>query len=374
MAYRPEPAYHHGSPARTAVLLINLGTPDEPTPGAVRRYLGEFLSDPRVVEIPRWIWWLLLRVLVLPFRATRSASKYALIWTKDGSPLRVYTDKLARMLRGAFGERGHHLLVDYAMRYGQPAIGAALDRLRAQGAERILIVPLYPQYSATTTASCYDAVLAWSAQTRNVPELRFLKHYHDHPAYIAALVGQIANFWAREGRLSWTSEQPGRHSKSRLVVSFHGVPRRTLDLGDPYHCECYKTARLLGEELGFASSQIEVTFQSRFGRTQWLEPETAATLARLAKEGVTDVDVICPGFAVDCLETLEEIALEGRATFMAAGGGTFRYIPCLNDGYAWSVALAAICTEHLQGWPLTGDAPSSAAEQRARALARGASD
>jgi len=204
-----------------------------------------------------------------------------------------------------------------------------------------------------------------------VPEIRFLKHYHDHPAYIKALADHVAQFWAVNGRLTWADGRSGQKITARLVMSFHGVPRRMLDLGDPYHCECQKTARLLAEELGFTEAQYVLSFQSRFGRAQWLGPETAATLMSLAKEGVSDVDVICPGFAVDCLETLEEIALEGRASFMAAGGGNFRYIPCLNDSHPWAIALGSICIEHLQGWALLGSGPD-AGQQRARALAKGA--
>lgn len=374
MAFRPEPPYRHGSDRRTAILLVNLGTPDAPTAAAVRRYLRDFLSDPRVVEIPRFLWWPVLNGVVLPYRSKRSAARYARIWIKEGSPLRVYTEKLARMLKGALGARGQSLLVECAMRYGDPSIDAVLDRLHDQGAERVLVVPLYPQYSATTTASSMDAVLAWCATVRNVPEIRFLKHYHDHPGYVTTLAAQVAQYWATNGRLTWDSAEPGKKLPARLVMSFHGVPERTLKLGDPYHCECQKTARLLALELGFTEGQYEVTFQSRFGRGKWLGPDTAQTLARLARDGVTDVDVICPGFAVDCLETLEEIAIEGRATFMGAGGRSFRYIPCLNDNHDWAMALAAICTEHLQGWSLAGaDAPARS-EQRQRALAKGAAD
>ena len=325
MPYAAEPPHTHGRlgpPATTAVLLCNLGTPDAPTPAALRRYLAEFLSDPRVVEIPRVLWLLILHGIILRTRPAKSAQKYASIWLAGGSPLRVWTEKQATLLRGYMGQRGHRLVVRHAMRYGSPSIASVLDGLKAHGVQRILVLPLYPQYSATTSASVFDAVYHWAGRTRHVPELRFVNHYHDHPGYIAALAKRVSGHWAHNGR------------PDKLVMSFHGIPKRSLLLGDPYHCECLKTARLVGERLGVLSDDLVVTFQSRFGKAEWLQPYTEPTLIGLAKRGVKRVDILCPGFVTDCLETLEEIALEARASFLAAGGREFNYLPCLNDQHA----------------------------------------
>jgi protoporphyrin/coproporphyrin ferrochelatase len=333
-----EPSYTHGSLARTAVVLVNLGTPDAPTASALRRYLKEFLSDPRVVEIPRAVWWFILNGIILPLRSGKSAAKYASIWTKDGSPLKVYTEKQAILLRGYLGERGHDVQVDYAMRYGNPSLSQVLDKLKAAGCDRILVLPAYPQYSGATTASIFDAVFSHYARVRNVPELRLIKHYHDQEGYVRALQKAVFAYWDMHGR------------PDKLVMSFHGVPKRTLLLGDPYHCECQKTARLLAKQLQLSPDQYQVTFQSRFGKAEWLQPYTAPTLVKLAKEGVGRVDVICPGFTSDCLETLEEIAMEARRDFLTAGGKEFHYIPCLNDSPAWIAALAEIAEQHMIGW------------------------
>ena len=362
MSFRPEPAHRHGSAARVAVLLVNLGTPDAPTPAALRRYLAEFLSDPRVVEIPKALWWLILHGIILRVRPAKSAQKYAAVWTPEGSPLAVWTAKQAKLLLGYLGEAGHPVLVRHAMRYGQPSIAQVLDALRAEGATRVLVLPLYPQYSATTSASVFDAVAAWGQASRWVPELRFVQQYHDDAGYIAALAAQVQAHWQREGR--------GR----MLVMSFHGVPERTLQLGDPYHCHCHKTARLLATQLGLAPEQYRVTFQSRFGKAQWLQPYTEPTLQQLAREGVERVDVICPGFVADCLETLEEIDQEAREAFIEAGGKTLHYIPCLNDRHEWIVALRDVALRHLQGWD-TGSADAASLQaQRDRALRLGAKD
>ncbi|WP_395823373.1 ferrochelatase [Collimonas sp.] len=339
MAFRKEPQFTHGTVAKTAVVLVNLGTPDAPTTKAVRRYLKQFLSDLRVVEIPRAIWWAILHGVILPFRSSKSAHKYASIWTNEGSPLKVHTDKQATLLRGYLGQRGHQVKVAFAMRYGSPSIADVLDQLKADGCERILILPAYPQYSATTTASIYDAVFAHYAQVRNVPELRLIKHYHDHDEYIQALKESVQAYWAMHGM------------PDKLVMSFHGVPKRTLMLGDPYHCECYKTARLLAQQLGLGPEQYQVTFQSRFGKAEWLQPYTAPTLQKMAKQGVKRVDVMCPGFTSDCLETLEEIAIEAKQDFLGAGGKEFHFIPCLNQSQAWISAMATLVEEHMIGWP-----------------------
>ncbi len=366
MTLQPEPAVPHGTPQRTAVLLVNLGTPDAPTPAALRRYLRQFLSDPRVVEIPRALWWVILHGVILRLRPAKSAAKYAGIWTPEGSPLAVWTAKQATLLQGYLGQRGHRpqtLWVRHAMRYGQPSVASVLDELKAAHATRILVLPLYPQYAAATTASVNDAVMAWMQRQRRQPELRFVNHYHDDSGYIDALAQRVRSHWQTHGR------------GERLVLSFHGVPERSLYLGDPYHCECHVSARLLGERLGLAQGEWLVTFQSRFGKAKWLTPYTEPTLAALAVQGVKRVDVMCPGFSADCLETLQEIDQEARAAYLAAGGREFNYIPCLNDRHEWIAALAAITMRHLQGWPTAAAADTGAlAGQRSRALAMGAED
>ena len=361
MRFRPEPAHQHGQPARTGVLLCNLGTPDEPTAAATRRYLAEFLSDPRVVEIPPAAWKPILHGVILRTRPAKSAAKYQQIWLPEGSPLMVWSRKQATMLRGYLGERGHDVSVRLAMRYGNPSIASQLDELKARGCTRILVVPLYPQYSGTTTASVIDAVGAWARGVRHVPELRFVNRFHDDPGYIRALTRVMHQHWQAHGR------------PDKLVMSFHGVPERTLTLGDPYHCECLKTARLLAERLALKDGEWVVSFQSRFGKAKWLEPATQTVLEQLGRAGTPRVDVVCPGFVADCLETLEEIAIEGRDAFKAAGGQEFHYLPCLNDNPMWMAALAEIVQEHLQGWPTRGaDQAAEAAATRERALAAGA--
>jgi ferrochelatase len=354
-------AHAHGEAAFTAVLLCNLGTPDEPTAPAVRRYLAEFLSDPRVVEIPRAAWLPLLHGVILPLRSSKSAAKYATIWTPEGSPLKVWTVRQARRLQGALGERGHGVRVAHAMRYGNPSMASQLQALADAGADRILVLPAYPQYSGTTTASVIDAVAQWVQTRRSVPEIRFVNRYHDDRGYLKALAQRIQRHWQEHGR--------GDH----LVMSFHGVPERTLLLGDPYHCECRKTARLLAEWLGLEATQYTVTFQSRFGKAKWLEPYTEPTLVAMAGKGLRSVDVVCPGFTSDCLETLEEIAQEAREAFLHAGGKAFQYIPCLNDDDAWIAALADIAQQHMGGWPTMAQPDAQAlAAQKQRAMALGA--
>jgi ferrochelatase len=360
MKFVPAPPYRHGSAHKTAVLLVNLGTPDAPTPGALRRYLAEFLWDPRVVEIPRPLWWLILHGVILRTRPARSAAKYASVWTDAGSPLLVWSARQAECLQAALSARGHDVLVRHAMRYGQPAVGLVLDGLQAEGAARVLVLPLYPQYAAAATASAIDAVAQWVMRSRRPPELRFVNHYHDHPGYIAALAASVRAHWDRQGR------------GQKLVMSFHGVPARSLALGDPYHCECHKTARLLAEALRLDKGDWMVTFQSRLGRAKWLEPYTEPTVKQLAQQGIRRIDAICPGFAADNLETLEEIAMEARDAFLGAGGERFEFIACLNDRPDWIAALADLSLQHLQGWQLSAATPDDA--QRQRALAIGAPD
>ena len=340
--YLPEPPHRHGTAASTAVVLVNLGTPDAPTTPAVKRYLRQFLSDPRVVEIPKPIWWLILNGIILNIRPKKSAAKYATVWMPEGSPLRVHTERQTKLLKGLLGERGHQLMVTSAMRYGSPSIPAVLAHLKAEGTTRILLVPMYPHYSASTTATVVDEACSWLQQLRNQPEMRFVRNFHDDDAYLVALEKSVRKHWQDNGTLG---------EKDRLVISFHGLPKRSLDLGDPYFCECHKTGRLLAERLSLKPEQVKITFQSRFGKATWLQPYTAPTLHSMGAEGVRRVDVICPGFVADCLETLEEIAQEARDDFLAAGGKEFHYIPALNEDDAWIKALADLVERHLSGWP-----------------------
>ena len=367
MAYRPEPAFAHDRTAKVGVLLVNLGTPDAPTASAVRRDLGEFLADPRVIEIPSLAWRPLLHGVVLRTRPAKSAARYARIWSPDGSPLAVHANKQKVLLSGYLGQRlkslglaADGIVVEQAMRYGTPSIGSALERLRGAHCERILVVPLYPQYAASTTGSAIDAVGAHVARARRIPGLRFIDTFHDDPGYIAALAAVVNDYWTRHG-------QP-----EHLVLSFHGVPRRSLARGDPYHCYCQATARLLVRELGLEAAQWTLAFQSRFGRGRWLEPYTADVLTKLGKARLRRVDVFAPGFVADCLETLEELAIEGKRIYQAAGGGEYDVLPCLNEHPRWIAALADLVLANLSGWLRQ---PPGAAEREAtllRARAQGA--
>lgn len=357
-----EPAFTHGTPSRTGVLLVNLGTPAAPTAAAVRPYLKQFLSDPRVVEIPRLVWWPILNGIILRTRPAKSAAKYASVWTPEGSPLKVHTDKQTKLLAGYLAHAGQRtLLVDSAMRYGEPSIRSRLDAMRAAGCTRILVVPLYPQFAASTTATVMDEVADCLRHWRNLPEIRYIRSFGDDPGYIQALAASVREHWQRNGQAD------------KLVLSFHGIPRRSLDLGDPYHCECHKTARLLGEALQLPKERLVVSFQSRFGKAAWLQPYTQPTLEALGKGGTASVDVMCPGFVSDCLETLEEINMECREAFLHAGGKRFEYIPCLNERDDWIHALTQLSLRHLGNW-LT-DAPATPAQaelQRSRAIELGA--
>lgn len=359
-AFQKEPTFTHGQTPRTAVLLCNLGTPDAPTADALRRYLAEFLGDHRVVEIPRLLWLLILHGIILRVRPAKSAKKYASIWTKDGSPLKVWTQRQAQALQQVFDTYQQAVTVRYAMRYGNPSIASQMDALKAEGFTRVLVLPAYPQYSGTTTASVFDAIYRWGLQTRLLPEMRFINHYHDDAGYIQALADSVRAHWAQQGQAKM------------LVMSFHGVPERTLHLGDPYHCECYKTARLLGEALGLRKEQYKVTFQSRFGKAKWLEPYTEPTLIEMASQGIDSVDLICPGFTSDCLETLEEIAQEAQEAFLHAGGKSFRYIACLNDQTLWIEAMHSLSVKHMANWPLGGADDVALSKSRQEALSLGA--
>lgn len=352
---------------KLGILLVNLGSPDKPTASALRRYLGEFLWDPRVVETPRWLWWLVLHGIILRLRPRRSAKAYKKVWTDQGSPLiaisRLQTRAVEQTLQKKF--RGN-VLVDLAMRYGNPSIEQGLYSLRKAGARRLLILPLYPQYSATTTASVFDEVTHVLRTWRWLPNLRFINHYHDHPKLITALANSIKQQWATKTRAE------------KLLFSFHGIPQRYVDAGDPYYCHCQKTARLVAEELQLADEEWQVVFQSRFGREAWLQPYCSEILQQLPETGIRSVDIICPGFSADCLETLEEINMENRELFLKAGGETYNYIAALNEGEEHIEALCEVLTAHMFGWPETmpnWDAGERAVEEkksRERALAMGA--
>jgi len=338
MSFNAQQDFNHEQAVSTGVLLTNLGTPDAPTTKALRRYLKEFLWDPRVVEQPRWLWWLVLNGVILNLRPAKSAAAYRKVWTDEGSPLLAISkkqrDKLDHHLRDAYGE---HVHVELAMRYGNPSIKSGLEALRAKNCQKIVVLPLYPQYSATTTASTFDAVADVLTSWRRIPELHMIDSYHDHPAYIEALAQSVRAYWAQHGE------------PERLLMSYHGIPERYFESGDPYPCHCRKTARLLREQLGLDEESAFVAFQSRFGREPWMQPYTDATLKQWGEQGVKSVDVICPGFSADCLETIEEIAMENRDYFLEAGGLQYRYIPALNDDDAHMNALVQVLSKQLNG-------------------------
>lgn len=349
--------FRHDAPDCLGVLLVNLGTPDAPRRTDVRRYLKEFLWDPRVVELSRPLWWLVLNGVILNTRPTRSAAAYAKIWTDQGSPLLVISKRQREALQHCLGTRlPGPTKAALAMRYGNPSIPNGLAELQAAGARRLLVLPLYPQYSATTTASIFDAVTQELRRWRRLPETRFINHYHDDSAYIAALANSIREHWDRH-------DQP-----QVLVLSFHGIPQQYFHKGDPYHCQCLKTGRLLREALAWPEERVVTSFQSRLGAKEWLRPYTDETLLELAQRGIKHVAVVCPGFSVDCLETLEEIAMENRDRFLEAGGERYSYIPCLNERKDHVEALCDLIERHIQGWPeAAGDYNQATVDQ---ALAR----
>lgn len=349
-------SYRHDQEQKIGILLVNLGTPDAPDRASVRRYLKQFLWDPRVVEMARPIWWLVLNLIILNTRPGRSAAAYRKVWTPDGSPLLTISREQEHALRARLGEKfGDNVCVELAMRYGSPSIENGLHALREQGARRLLVLPLYPQYSATTTASIFDEVTDQVRKWRWLPEIRFINHYHDEPAYITALAESVSHW----------REQYG--SADKLLLSFHGIPEEYFHKGDPYFCECQKTGRLLAEALGLQEHEWTLSFQSRLGPKQWLQPYTDKTLEQMGKDGIKSVQVVCPGFSADCLETLEEIAMENKETFLEAGGERYEYIPCLNAQPAHIDMLAGLVERHLGGWAMDGEDPEAIAE-RARKL------
>lgn len=323
----------------TGILITNLGTPDAATPSAVRRYLAEFLSDPRIVEIPRLIWWFALHAIILRIRPKPVSKKYLQVWTSEGSPLLAISQKQQALLQDAITPHFKgKVKVELAMRYGNPSIKNALFNLKEAGAQRLLVLPLYPQYSATTTASTFDAIADELKTWRWIPEFRMVQHYHEHEAYIQALVNSITSFQEKNG------------VPEKLLFSFHGLPQKYLDQGDPYFCECHKTARLVATKLGLNDDQWILAFQSLFGREEWLKPYASKTLINWANEGIKDVQVVCPGFSADCLETLEEIKVENRDYFLNAGGETFKYIPALNDDVEHIGMMGQLIKQHAADW------------------------
>ena len=339
MRYHSSADFHRETAERIGILAVNFGTPDSPAPRDVRRFLARMLGDRRVVEMPRPLWLPILYGFILPLRPRRIAPKYRKIWSEEGSPLRELSEQLRGGLASLLAQRMMApFSLEFAMLYGTPSVADSLQRLSASGAQRIVVLPLFPQYCGATTGAIYDQVGAEFAGWRWLPELRFIAEYHDQPEYIEALRESVAQHWRAHGRT--------RH----LLMSFHGIPERYFHQGDPYFCKCQKTARLLAEELLLKEGEWSVAFQSRFGPSEWLRPYTIETLADMPGRGIKDVTVICPGFAVDCLETLEEIDVENRAAFMRAGGERFEYVPALNARPEHAALLAGQIARHCQGW------------------------
>jgi len=374
MEFTARESFAHDEIPGIGVLVVNLGTPEAPTAGALRPYLRQFLSDPRVIELPRWKWWPILNLFVLTFRPKKSAHLYQTVWTDRGSPLALYTERQAAGLAEILGrEVGPPVHVRVGMSYGEPSVARALRELREAGCTRLLVLPMYPQYSGTTIGSVFDAVASELTEWRVVPELRTIHGWHDEPGYVAALVASIREAWERPESSGPTGEGGGEPEK--LLFSFHGIPKRYFAGGDPYHCLCQKTARLVAEELGLAEDRWVLAFQSLFGREEWIKPYTADTVAALGRAGVRSLDVVCPGFSADCLETLEEINVQNRRFFTEAGGERFRYIPALNDRPDHLRFLADLVKRHMTGWAApSGEWDEAAAREEAEAAKRRAEE
>ncbi|RTE85573.1 MULTISPECIES: ferrochelatase [Gammaproteobacteria] len=354
MKYRGRSDFKHGERGKLGVLILNLGTPDAPTTPALRKYLGQFLADPRVVEVPRLLWRVILHGIILRIRPRRSAAAYRTVWTQEGSPLLVHTQNQAKLLQEALKEEyGDDIVVEFAMRYGNPSVDSAIEKLMNAGVRKLLALPLYPQYSGSTSASTFDAIAQDFMKRRWLPDFRFVSHYHDHPQYIEAIANTVRKHREEHG------------SADKLIFSYHGVPKKYLLKGDPYHCECYKTTRLVAEHLGLDESEYMTTFQSRFGREEWLQPYTDVTMKALPKQGVKNIQVICPGFSSDCLETVEEIDEENREYFMDSGGESFSYIPCLNSQPSHIQLLKSLVEENIQGWQAQSDESAQQSKQNA---------
>lgn len=348
-----ETDFRHDNVQRIGILIVNLGTPSAPTPRAVRKYLAEFLWDSRVIDYPRALWWLILHGVILRVRPGKVAKAYSSIWTDDGSPLLVNTRAQGERIAGRLNlKHGNRYAVEIAMRYGQPSIEKALLNLRSKNARRVLVVPMYPQYSGSTTATVFDAVSESLKKFNWIPELRFINQYHDNEGYIGALAASVKDYWHKNG--------VGEH----LLFSFHGLPKRYLDEGDPYHCQCQKTARLVAENLKLSDTDWSVAFQSRVGREEWLRPYTDEVLLDFGKNGRKNIDVICPGFSADCLETLEEIVIRNQEDFQGVGGERLNYIPALNCRDDHIEALIDLINTHCQGWAMDSSSAGADAAQR----------
>jgi ferrochelatase len=344
MKYQGSPTFSHNQQDKIGVLITNLGTPDAPKKAELKRYLKEFLSDPRVVEVPRLIWWMILNLVILNIRPKRSAKAYSTVWTERGSPLMFHTQDQANALRDNLQQQyGDSIVVDFAMRYGSPSVDSVVDKMLQQGVRKLVVLPLYPQYCASTTGSTFDAIAQSFSKRRWIPELRFVTHYHDNVDYINAVAGKIQAHWDKHGRAD------------KLVFSYHGIPKRYLLNGDPYHCECHKTSRLIAEALGLNKNEYFTSFQSRFGREEWLKPYTDHSLKAFPEQGIKSVQIVCPGFAADCLETIEEIGEENRDYFLEAGGERYEYIAALNADETHIQALSKLLESHLQGWRVNSE-------------------
>ena len=361
MKYKSQSSFSHAQADKVGVLISNLGTPEAPSKQALKPYLKQFLSDPRVVEVPKVIWWCILNLVILNIRPKRSAEAYKTVWTDEGSPLLVHTKNQAKGLEAKLKEEfGDNVVLSYAMRYGQPSISHAIDDLLAQGARKIVVLPLYPQYCASTTGSTFDAVAEDFVKRRWLPDFRFVSHYSDNVEYIKCVADKIRKHWET-------------HPKAdKLLFSYHGIPLRYLKNGDPYHCECHKTSRLIAQELGLQEGEYMTTFQSRFGREEWLKPYTDHTLKAFPEQGVKSVQVVCPGFSSDCLETIEEIGEENREYFEEAGGERYEYIEALNSDDAHINMLFNLVKDNLSGWDMNPGAHNDYEKRSARAKAMGA--
>ena len=349
MRYINTSNFDHQQGDKIGILLTNLGTPDEPTPKALKRYLKQFLSDPRVVEVPRLLWWLILNGVILQFRPRRSAKAYATVFTEQGSPLLFHTQAQRDAVAAKLQQDGMtDVVVEFAMRYGNPGFDSVLEKMFAQGVRKLLVLPLYPQYSASTSASTFDELARNFMRRRWLPDLRFISHYADYAPFITAAADKIRHHWQQHGQAD------------KLILSYHGIPKRYLLNGDPYHCQCYKTSRLIAEQLGLNKDQYMTTFQSRFGREEWLKPYTDETLKALPAQGVKSVQIFCPGFSADCLETIEEIGEENKEYFLHAGGQRYEYISALNAEPQHIDALCQLIKDNLHGWHVTQDSQRAA--------------
>ena len=332
--------YEHGSKEKIGVLITNLGTPDAPNKKELKVYLNQFLSDPRVIELPKILWQIILKLVILQIRPSKSAEAYKQIWTDKGSPLLDIANRQLNKIQSSFSSKNENIVFEVGMRYGNPSIPDALLKLQKKQVRRLLVLPMYPQYCAATTGSTFDEVTNVLQKWRWIPEMRFINQYFEEKNYIEALSNSIKSFWKKTSK------------PQKIIFSYHGIPKRYLTNGDPYHCFCLKTTRLVKEYMGLSDDEIMTTFQSRFGREEWLKPYTSETLKELPKQGIKNIHIISPGFSSDCLETLEELEEENKEYFMESGGENYHYIPCLNDHDDHIDVFVNLIKKHTQGWPL----------------------